>query len=62
MREQVESRPQPGNDGVLKLMKRLNLPMTRDQYLELAYLGRDIPSPFPIELELSLPQQFQKKS
>lgn len=60
MREQVESRPQPGNDGVLKLMKRLNLPMTREQYLELAYMGQDIPDPLPIELELNLPPQFQK--
>ena len=60
MREQVESRPQPGNDGVLKLMKRLSLPMTREQYLELAYMGQDIPDPLPIELELNLPPQFQK--
>jgi hypothetical protein len=41
-------------------MKRLSLPMTREQYLELAYMGQDIPDPLPIELELNLPPQFQK--
>ncbi len=61
MNEQVASTPQLGsNDGVLALMKRLNLPMTRDQYLELAFLG-EIPDELGAEEEADLPEQFQTK-
>ena len=61
MNEQVASTPQLGsNDGVLALMKRLNLPMTRDQFLELAFLG-ETPDELGAEEEADLPEQFQTK-
>tara|TARA_R110000822_G_scaffold89623_3_gene207439 strand:+ start:575 stop:700 length:126 start_codon:yes stop_codon:yes gene_type:complete len=41
-------------------MKRLNLPLTRDQYLELAFLG-EIPDELGAEEEADLPEQFQTK-
>jgi|AACY02.14.fsa_nt_gi hypothetical protein len=62
MRKPVASTPQPGNsygDGVLGIMKRFGLPMTREQYIELAYLGEE-----PVEgaeFEESLPEQFRKR-
>lgn len=60
MKEQVELTPQAGsNDGVLALMKRFNLPMTREQYIELAFLG-DKPK-LGAEEEAGLPEQFQLK-
>ena len=53
--------PQSGNsnDGVLALMRKLNLPMTREQYIELAYFGEE-PEGFGAELEEALPEQFRK--
>lgn len=61
MKQPVASTPQPGKseDGVLALMKKFNLPMTREQYIELAFLG-DQPEIFGAELEEALPQQFRK--
>lgn len=60
MKEPVELTPQLGNnDGVLTLMKRFNLPITREQYIELAFLG-DKPK-LGAEEEASLPEQFQLK-
>jgi len=60
MKEQVELTPQAGNDdGVLALMKRFNLPLTRQQYIELAFLG-DKPK-LGAEEEAGLPEQFQLK-
>ena len=61
MNEQTELTPQPGNeDGVLALMQRLNLPMTREQYLELAFMG-DMPKELGAEEEAGLPEQFRTK-
>lgn len=60
MNEQAVSTPQLGNnDGVLALMERFNLPMTREQYLELAYMG-EVPE-LGAEEEAALPEQFQLK-
>lgn len=60
MNEQVELIPQAGSDdGVLALMKRFNLPMTREQYIELAFLG-ETPE-LGAEEEAGLPEQFQLK-
>jgi hypothetical protein len=49
----------PQEDPIVSLMKTLNLPQTREQYLELAYL-----EPWGIvylgpEEEAELPEQFQ---
>lgn len=62
MTQPVASPPQPGNseDGVIALMKKFNLPMTREQYIELAYMG-DEPEIFGAELEEALPEQFRRK-
>jgi hypothetical protein len=62
MKQPVASTPQPGNseDGVLALMKKFDLPMTREQYIELAYFGEE-PDIFGAELEEALPEQFRKR-
>jgi hypothetical protein len=61
MNEPVVSTPQAGSDdGVLALMKRFNLPMTREQYIELAYMG-EVPEQIGAEEEAGLPEQFQLK-
>lgn len=61
MKQPAASTPQPGSseDGVIALMKKFNLPMTREQYVELAYLGEE-PEIFGAELEEALPEQFRK--
>lgn len=62
MKQPVASTPQPGSseDGVLALMKKFDLPMTREQYIELAFLGEE-PEIFGAELEEALPEQFRRK-
>lgn len=61
MDEQAALTPQAGSDdGVLALMKRFNMPMTREQYLELAYMG-EVPEEIGAEEEAGLPEQFQLK-
>lgn len=61
MKEQAALDPQAGNssDGVFALMRKFNLPMTREQYIELAYFGKE-PEEFGAELEEALPEQFRK--
>jgi len=44
-------------DYVLDFMKRHDVPMTRDNYLAIAYMG-DPPELDP-EADLDLPEQFQ---
>ncbi len=59
--KQEESIPQNGNDNnAKKLMKKLNLAYTRENYLDLMYLG-DVPEKLSAEEELELPLEFQKK-
>jgi|HubBroStandDraft_4_1064222.scaffolds.fasta_scaffold1488032_1 hypothetical protein len=45
-------------DYVLEMMKEEKLPMTREQYLALAYMGNP-PEPLSAEEEAELPEQFQ---
>jgi hypothetical protein len=45
-------------DVVLQKMKEENIPMTRDNYLALAYFG-DVPEVLDAEAEAELPEQFQ---
>jgi hypothetical protein len=47
-----------GDDTVTRLMTRYNIPMTRENYLHMAY-GSDLPEPWGAELEANLPQQLQ---
>jgi len=45
-------------DWILEYMKKHNKPLTREKYLELAYLG-DPPAELSAEEEAELPEQFQ---
>jgi hypothetical protein len=40
-------------------MQRCNIPLTRENYLEMAYFG-EAPDPLPAELEADLPEMFRK--
>jgi hypothetical protein len=46
-------------DIVLEKMKEEGIPMTRENYLELAYMGNP-PEELDGEEEAALPEQFQK--
>jgi hypothetical protein len=46
-------------DHVLDYMKKNNLPLTREKYLEMAYLGNP-PAELDAEEEAELPREFQK--
>jgi hypothetical protein len=46
-------------DHVLEYMKKNNLPLTREKYLEMAYLGNP-PEELGPEEEAELPREFQK--
>jgi len=60
MNEQAELTPQLGSDdSVVALMKKFGLPMTRDQYLELAFMGETVE--LGAEEEVGIPEQFQEK-
>jgi hypothetical protein len=48
-------------DIVLEKMKQAGIPMTRENYLELAYLGQP-PAELSGEEESELPEQFQNES
>lgn len=47
-------------DYVLDKMKESGIPMTRENYLELAYMG-DPPEKLSAEEEADLPEEFQLK-
>ena len=56
-----ESTLQRGNDlGMKQVMEELNLPYTRETYLELAYFG-NVPEKLSDEEEEELPEEFQNK-
>jgi hypothetical protein len=61
VKQPVESTRQLGksDDGVLAVMRKFGLPMTREQYIDLAYWGQP-PEVFGAELEEELPAQFRK--
>ena len=46
------------NDSVLDMMKKEGIPMTRENYLSLAYFGNP-PDELDPEEEFALPAQFQ---
>ena len=46
------------NDPVLALLRRHNIPLTRDNYLDLAY-GDDRPAQLSAEQEMDLPPQIR---
>lgn len=60
-KRQEGSMPQPGNeDDLVAMMQRLNLPMDRETYLDLAYFGEP-PEELSAEQEAELPEQFRQE-
>jgi hypothetical protein len=55
------SHPTGTSDVVLHLMKRDGIPVTRQNYLDLAY-PTGVPEPWTAELEAELPRELQKQS
>jgi len=51
---------QHGSDPLLELMKQQQIPLTRQNYLALAY-PEGVPEPWPAELEETLPQEIRDK-
>ncbi len=47
-----------GSDEILSLLKRAGLPVTRDEYLKVAYFGEP-PKEWTAELEAELPKELQ---
>ena len=62
LNEQAESIPQAGNNynPVIEAMKKYKIPMTRENYLDLAYMGEP-PEELSAEEELELPEQLRAK-
>lgn len=57
--QQAASTPQAGSeDGIEKMMVKFNIPLTRENYLELAYMG-EVPEELSAEEEAELPEQFR---
>ena len=59
--QQAESTPQSGSeqDYVLSLLKQFNLPLTRENYLGLAY-PEGLPQEWGAENEAELPQEIRQ--
>jgi hypothetical protein len=47
-------------DSTLAMMREHHIPLTRENYLALAFMGNPPDEPLDAELEASLPEQFQK--
>jgi hypothetical protein len=47
------------SDPLVRLMKRFGIPVTREDYLELAYMG-EVPKELSAEQEAELPPEIQK--
>ena len=59
--KQMASNPQHGNkDGIKEMMVKFNIPLTRENYLDLAYMG-DVPEELSAEEEAELPEEFLKQ-
>lgn len=56
------STPPPGSaqgDDLTRWMQERGIPLTRENYLEIAYFG-EAPDPLPAELEAELPEMFRQ--
>ena len=51
----------PNSDPTMDFLRATSTPVTRENYLEIAYLG-EVPDPFPAELEALLPPELQINS
>jgi len=61
MKSQAASETRHGmSKGMLDLMKRAGIPLTRENYLELEHMGNP-PKHLTPEQESDLPSQFRKK-
>jgi hypothetical protein len=60
MISQAQSIPQNGTDIVLDELKKRSIPVTRANYLALAY-PEGVPKPWTAELEAQLPEVLQKR-
>ena len=49
-----------GTDPIVDTMLRHNIPLTREHYLDMAFLGRD-PDDLDAEEEEDIPEPFQRK-
>mgnify|MGYP003656659482 CR=1 FL=1 len=45
-------------DGIILMMRKFNIPLTRENYLDLAYMG-DIPEELSAEELADIPEMFQ---
>jgi len=59
MNTQTESTNQPGTDPMVDWMVKHQIPVTRQNYLREAYMGK-IPEPWTAELEMELPEFLQE--
>lgn len=48
-------------DAVLEYMKQKKIPLTRDRYLNLAYMG-EVPEPLSAEEEAQIPKEIKEDS
>jgi hypothetical protein len=46
-------------DPLIALMRRDGIPVTRQNYIDMAYAGIELPDPWPAELEAELPAELQ---
>ena len=58
--EPEASMPPSGKDGFLLMMEKYEIPLTRENYLDLVYLG-NAPEELSAEEEAELPEMFQAK-
>jgi hypothetical protein len=56
----VASTPQAGSNPVLDLMLKNKIPLTRENYLNVAYMG-EVPEELSAEEELELPEEFRQQ-
>lgn len=51
----------PETDYILDYMKAHRIPMTRPNYLSIAFLGDDVPDDLDAEFESTLPARFRRQ-
>ena len=48
------------DEPLMRLMKKYDIPLTRENYLKLAYVG-EVPEPLSAEQEADLPVELQRR-
>jgi hypothetical protein len=54
----MSNEPKAEDNAVVKLLKRANIPVTRENYINLAYVGQP-PEEWTVENEMELPEQLR---